>query len=557
MRDRLQLWFNTLIEKWKSLEKIQKIRIAAIGAGILVALFLALFLAFRTTWQPAFNNVDAATAAQIEAVLGEAGIRTTTNLAAGEVLVPTGQVDAAQMAVTVSPVMWDPGFTFLMAVDLSGMGVTAGMQHEMILRAREGEANRMLSGVDFITAADVRLHIPNVPVFMQPQTPSTATVRVTPTRRLTPEEGEAIALMVARMVEGLSIENVVVSDNQLNVLFRDGAADPTGGGGMSDAMRFEFHARDTMRSSVTEVLLPAFDEISVGIFASFNWRNIEELIRVWTSPLGEETSDGLTDWFQVGHRIGIADAMAPIGEPGLPPQGFDPPGYMLTGPDAEGNVMMQEYDLRRSVLHNLQEIIINSGNVPGEFVAEDSSVAVTATNHTVWYEAEVRELGLLDDVTWLEFQDSFGARSAGGVVREFVEHENQEAFLEAMRAATGVETVVLTTLTVHHFVDEMVAPLPLTEIILFSLVLLFVGLMAFALIRRTAPEVVEEIEPELSVEDLLVSSQLEEARESEIDRLAEITYADSTIKEQIDKFAAEKPENVAQLLRNWINEDWG
>jgi len=42
-----------------------------------------------------------------------------------------------------------------------------------------------------------------------------------------------------------------------------------------------------------------------------------------------------------------------------------------------------------------------------------------------------------------------------------------------------------------------------------------------------------------------------------MERLAEIKYAgDSNVKEQIDKFAKEKPESVAQLLRNWLNEDW-
>jgi len=54
-----------------------------------------------------------------------------------------------------------------------------------------------------------------------------------------------------------------------------------------------------------------------------------------------------------------------------------------------------------------------------------------------------------------------------------------------------------------------------------------------------------------------VSSRLEDERAAEIERLADIQFgADSQVKEQIDKFAMEMPESVAQLLRNWINEDW-
>jgi len=165
----------------------------------------------------------------------------------------------------------------------------------------------------------------------------------------------------------------------------------------------------------------------------------------------------------------------------------------------------------------------------------------------VHYEWVARELGLLDEMSWVQFQAYTGT---GGIDI----HPNQEELIAHIRAATGVENVSLIAQTRFHFIDDEVTGLPIRDILLLALVLIFVALMAFMLIRRTAPGTVEEIEPELSVEDLLVSSQLEEAREAEY---AEITYSgDSGVKEQIDKFAAEKPESVAQLLRNWLNEDW-
>ena len=34
------------------------------------------------------------------------------------------------------------------------------------------------------------------------------------------------------------------------------------------------------------------------------------------------------------------------------------------------------------------------------------------------------------------------------------------------------------------------------------------------------------------------------------------TEEQSEIKRQIDKFVAQKPDAVAQLLRNWLSEDW-
>ena len=59
------------------------------------------------------------------------------------------------------------------------------------------------------------------------------------------------------------------------------------------------------------------------------------------------------------------------------------------------------------------------------------------------------------------------------------------------------------------------------------------------------------MEPELSVEDLLATTQEES-------RLDEIELDDkSETRILIEKFVDENPEAVASLLRNWINEEWG
>ena len=59
-----------------------------------------------------------------------------------------------------------------------------------------------------------------------------------------------------------------------------------------------------------------------------------------------------------------------------------------------------------------------------------------------------------------------------------------------------------------------------------------------------------EQEEELEVEDLLQSMQ-----ESELEDI-DLTEVSETRK-MIEKFVDENPEAVANLLRNWLNEDWG
>ena len=59
------------------------------------------------------------------------------------------------------------------------------------------------------------------------------------------------------------------------------------------------------------------------------------------------------------------------------------------------------------------------------------------------------------------------------------------------------------------------------------------------------------MEPELSVETLL------EATAEATEQLEDIGYNEkSEVRLMIEKFVDENPEAVAQLLRNWLNEDW-
>lgn len=82
---------------------MKKLKIASICGGILAALILTIAFTLQPNWELVFSEMDAATAAQIQDILAESGIRSRTDLAAGEISVPAGQVDAAHLAVIASP----------------------------------------------------------------------------------------------------------------------------------------------------------------------------------------------------------------------------------------------------------------------------------------------------------------------------------------------------------------------------------------------------------------------------------------------------------------------
>ena len=85
-----------------------------------------------------------------------------------------------------------------------------------------------------------------------------------------------------------------------------------------------------------------------------------------------------------------------------------------------------------------------------------------------------------------------------------------------------------------------------------GLAVLLFALLGFVVFMSTRKEKAPELEPELSVETLLQTT-----KENEEENLEDIGFKEkSEARVLIEKFVEEKPEAVASLLRNWLNEDW-
>ena len=86
--------------------------------------------------------------------------------------------------------------------------------------------------------------------------------------------------------------------------------------------------------------------------------------------------------------------------------------------------------------------------------------------------------------------------------------------------------------------------LSIVMIVLILLLLGFVVLRSMGIRRRT------EAEEELPIEDMLQSTAQNVMEDIDVE-------AKSETRKLIEKFVDENPEAAANLLRNWLNEDWG
>jgi flagellar M-ring protein FliF len=107
------------------------------------------------------------------------------------------------------------------------------------------------------------------------------------------------------------------------------------------------------------------------------------------------------------------------------------------------------------------------------------------------------------------------------------------------------------------FVDAAPKQVDLRQLFMFAALALLLLLLIATLFKGMPAAEVTEVEPELSVEELLETTRMEEARKAEAEKLEEIELdKEPESKKLIEKFVNERPEAAAQLLRNWLNDNW-
>ncbi len=172
-----------------------------------------------------------------------------------------------------------------------------------------------------------------------------------------------------------------------------------------------------------------------------------------------------------------------------------------------------------------------------------SSLGIVVTRYNVYDEEELENTGALDGTTFEEFMAQNNERTV-------IQATPEEIGL--VSAATGIDegNINIVAYEVPKFVEKTETTRGISDYLMIILAVLIIALLIFVVLRGTAPVRAADEEPELSVEQLLATTK-------ENQSLDDIEFSEkSETRKMIEKFVDENPEAVAQLLRNWLNEDW-
>ena len=541
MMDQLIAIKDKILEFWNKYTTKQKTVIICVVLAIFFALVLLSYFLTRPVYTQLVTLSGDAASEFDEQLEGE-GIKFKKESNSNGSTVFSVEQSAYSDAVLLmgkNKISSDEGMTWEDALDNSMVDSSEQRQTKATL-AMQSSIRQGLMNFDGVEDATVYINRPidDGTIYSEKkETSVSAALKLAKSTEIKAETASALAQYLANAVGNATTDNIVLTDTTGTLLY--GAKEENAlGGAITSNAEFQTKLRNQFVKNTSEMLMKAgYDDVQIGSAnIRLNMDEVTELIKTYTANEGQD--QGL---YSHSYNYKSTVTSGAGGIPGTDSNG-DVTDNMLQGSGTTNTeTVLDKYDyLPNETVQNIKREV-------GAVIPEESSIAIVLTQYNVVKEESLEEQGLLDDVS---FEEYVAQNSA------VTDLETPEELVQLVAAATGIAnnniTIQVKQKPVYEAAEEGSFSDNVTNYLMILLTVLIAGLLVFVIIRGTSPVEVTELEPELSVEDLLATTQ--ESEKS----LEEIEMGDkSETRVMIERFVDENPEAVALLLRNWINEDWG
>ena len=436
--------------------------------------------------------------------------------------------------ITDTEMSWDDAFN-------NDMTVSSAEKQTKATLALQSSIRKGLMNFDGVEDATVYVNRPtdDGTIFSEKkETSVSASLKLAKGSEITSETAQAIAYYLANAVGNSTTDNIILTDTTGNLLYGQ-KEDNTLGGSVSGSDDYKEKLRNTFCKNVSNMLMKAgYDDVQIGSAnIKFNMDKVTELVKTYTANEGQD--QGL---YSSSYNYKSTGNSGSGGVPGTDSNGDQTDTMIQNTGSSNSETTLDKYNyLPNETVQNIEHEV-------GAVEPDQSSIGIVLTKYNVIKEETLESQGLLKDTTFEEYVNNNSAVTDQQVPQELI---------TLVSAATGIATNNITIQIKQKPVYEAKESSSFMDnasnYLMVILTLLIAELLVFVIIKGTSPVEVTELEPELSVEDLLATTQEDDKQD-----LDEIELSDkSETRQLIEKFVDENPEAVALLLRNWINEDWG
>ncbi len=519
------------LEYWNKWTTKQKTMIIGIFVGVVLVVAALVVILGRTHYTELYTFENTETASRAITALRGAGYASKLDSDKTTVLVDRDYYVEAVSTVYSADVV-DEGFDINKLLDTS-LTTTNGERLTRNFLYSESNIKSAIMGIEGITAVSVNFIAKDTSnsVIAANQT-IPAAVTISYNSKFNKKHVEGIAAIVAKGLGNKNTEDVTIVNQQGEVLF-DGSQTDTGEIDITD----KYAVTKVLESGYKEVvkgalMMNGYTDIDVATHLELNWDKRSEVIEEYI-PLNGEDRGVMYEHHETSSE---STNSAPGGVPGTDEN--DETDFMLATGNS-GNSETRSVDEYYKPSVTMKEIYYDTGTIAS------ASISVTARRVIKRTKTDLERLGAFEeeDTTFekyiLDHSDP-------------VRTTTPDELVKLVSFATGIDedNVVLITYDVYQFVDDQAREFNVTTVVQIALAALLFIILLIVILRGMRPVEITEVEPELSIEQLLATTK-------ENQSLEDVEFSEeSETRKMIEKFFDENPEAVAALLRNWLNEDW-
>lgn len=527
MPEFLTRMLKPLLDFWKGLDKSQKTRIYIITGIVAVSVGIGLFLLTRPTYTTVIQDASSEDVAAMQKILSDKGISYKLTDDKSGIIVNEKDSDEAHFELGSAGYPKN-GLDFADALSDIKINTTESDKKHIWQQLDESDIARQLKLFQNVKDASVTIVRPEKTLLIDDSNSkdAKASVVITPKDDISPKQADSMVKIVASSVEGLDPKNVTVVDNKGNILNDDSTGDDMDKTSTQYDMKMK--VKNDLEKSLRNVLnddqFDSFDTAKVVVHPVLDFDTLTQSSKEYTNPNGGDTgavvsSQVSKENLQNGSTGGTPGVNANPGTTPSYPQGTDS-AKSYTKSDATTNYQYNETDKQ-------------SEKSLGEPIPEKSSAAITLLYGNRVPDDSKLTADLITQVKNL-------ASTATGIPAENISVTKLKIQPPIVEKPSMADTI-----------KSLVSNYGLLALLL----LMVIAAIIIAIPRKSKQQV---LEPAFAVDDDTITAASKFAyNDIKSDPVPEIdTEERSEVKKQIDKFVKQKPDAVAQLLRNWLTDDY-
>ena len=537
MQERIQQLIASVREWWDRFTIRQKTLIISVAAGVIVALAVLGTVLTRPHYTTLITCESTKDASSIIDLLTENGIAYEVTDDGLIISVQDKDISTATLLLGANNYPAD-GYSLADAL-AGGFSTTESDKQKTYKLYLERKLEDVMKAQNAVNAAYVTLTIPDDDgtLLAQKEEPY-ASVMLDLAEELGTGVAENFAKNIATALGSKTPKNVTIIDSNGNLLYSGAELEASTSGvvNTSNQLALKAEAERLVKQEVTQVLLGSnlYEDVKVAPNLSLDFSLVEQTEHTYTQQ--DENGVNVLSHEDTYESTGQGSVQ---GVPGTDSNGEENT-YVIEDDDRS------KYSVTEESRDYLPSEKITTTTIPSGAIKYDQcSIAITASHYVIYKEADLREQGLLDGISFEEFQLANA---------EMVKKDVDEEMRQLVANATGIPLANISIIAYDVPIFQAdegngLEASDIAQIVLIVLIIALLGFVVFSTLRKEKQP--EEQEEELSVEELLQTTQeVSEVEDIEVDSKSEVWM-------MVEKFVDENPESAASLLRNWLNDSWG